>query len=61
MCQREKLMDLIERIDEIIGKYNSYSDNDLLKTFRDVPDKEKYKELKKRNLHKHPLVKSLIR
>jgi len=58
-------MDLIEKIDiytiEGTTQYNSLSDDELLKTFRDTPDKEKYKELKKRNLHKHYLVKGLIK
>ena len=58
-------MDLIEKIDiytiEGITQYNSFSDDELLKTFRDTPDKEKYKELKKRNLHKHLLVKGLVK
>ena len=44
-------MDLIEKLDmfsEGKTQYNSLSDDELLKTFRDAPDKE----LKKRNLHK---------
>lgn len=53
-------MDLIEKIEMFMeGKYNSLSDDELLKTYRDTPDKEKYAELKKRNLHKHPLVRQL--
>jgi len=55
-------MDLIEKLDmfsEGKTQYNSLSDDELLKIFRDSPDKEKYEELKKRNLHKHPLVKQL--
>ena len=56
-------MDLVEKLEMYEGKtkYDSLSDDALLKTFRDSPDKEKYKELKKRNLHKHPLVKQLIK
>ena len=48
-------MDLIEKLDmfsEGKTQYNSLSDDELLKTFRDTPDKEKFAELKKRNLHK---------
>ena len=56
-------MDLIEKIEiytiEGTTQYNSFSDDELLKTFRDTPDKEIYQELKKRKLHKHPLVKQL--
>ena len=57
---RSLKMDLIEKIEMFTeGKYNSLSDDELLKTFRDVPDKEKYAELKKRKLHNHPLVRGL--
>ena len=58
-------MDLIEKIEMFTEikrtQYNSLSDDDLLKTFRDTPDKEKYQELKNRNLHKHPLVRGLVK
>lgn len=61
-------MDLIEKLDmftektytvKVNKKVRLMSDDELLGSYRENPDKEKYEELEIRKLHNHPLVRGL--
>lgn len=41
-------------------QFISYSDQELIKMFRDNPNQVIYNELKKRNIHKNPLIRNMI-